>query len=127
MSRAIPAVHLLVTQELINRYAEISGDFNPLHVDPLVARRSSFGTTIAHGPIALHAFFIAATSWLGAETLPQGTVVKAVYRSPVRPGDKVVCSILSKESRDGMTNLEAVCAVGDRPAVTITATIPTPP
>ena len=30
-------------------FAELSGDFNPLHVDPIVARRLVFGSTVPHG------------------------------------------------------------------------------
>jgi hypothetical protein len=30
-------------------FAELSGDFNPLHVDPIAARRLVFGSTVPHG------------------------------------------------------------------------------
>ena len=38
-----------VTEEVIDSYAEIVGDFNPLHVDEAYARKSRFGGRIAHG------------------------------------------------------------------------------
>jgi acyl dehydratase len=31
-----------VTQEVINRFADVSGDFNPVHVDPEYAAASQF-------------------------------------------------------------------------------------
>lgn len=37
------------TQADIDRYADLSGDRNPLHVDPAFAASTRFGTTIAHG------------------------------------------------------------------------------
>lgn len=80
-----------VDQEMIDRYAELSGDFNPLHVDPEAAARSEFGSTIAHGPIALQTFFVAASRRLGVEALPSGSKVNVTYRYPVRPGDTVGC------------------------------------
>lgn len=41
-----------VTQELINQFAELSGDDYWIHTDPEKARRDSpFGTTIAHGAL----------------------------------------------------------------------------
>jgi len=30
-------------------FAELSGDYNPLHTDPLVARRTQLGECVAHG------------------------------------------------------------------------------
>ena len=38
-----------INQEFTNKFAELSGDFNPLHMDPLKARRYYFGSTVAHG------------------------------------------------------------------------------
>jgi acyl dehydratase len=43
-----------VTQELIDRFAEVSGDDQWIHVDVERAKRESpFGTTIAHGNLTL--------------------------------------------------------------------------
>src|SRR6476659_4972183 len=92
-----PAVNDHVSQDGIDAYAEISGDFNPLHVDPQAAAASEFGGIIAHGPIALHAFFRAATGWLGVDALPAGSEVKVTYRAPTRPGDRITSELRSSE------------------------------
>jgi acyl dehydratase len=42
-----------VSQERINRFAEATGDFQWIHVDPERARSGPFGTTIAHGYLTL--------------------------------------------------------------------------
>jgi acyl dehydratase len=43
-----------VTQEMINRFAELTGDHQWIHVDVERAKRESpFGTTIAHGFLTL--------------------------------------------------------------------------
>lgn len=86
-----PTVSEHVTQESIDAYAEISGDFNPLHVDPQAAAASEFGGIIAHGPIALHPFFRAACELVGSPALPPGSSVSVTYRAPTRPGDVVTC------------------------------------
>ncbi|MBI5030609.1 MAG: MaoC family dehydratase [Chloroflexi bacterium] len=40
--------HTLV-QEEFNRFAALSGDDNPIHVDPEFSARTRFGRTVAHG------------------------------------------------------------------------------
>ncbi|MCW2800101.1 MAG: dehydratase [Aeromicrobium sp.] len=42
-----------VTQEQINTFAEATGDHQWIHVDPEMAAKGPFGTTIAHGYLTL--------------------------------------------------------------------------
>lgn len=35
------------------KFAELSGDYNPMHVDPLIARREKFGEIVVHGVYSL--------------------------------------------------------------------------
>ena len=42
-----------VTQEIINQFAELTGDKYFLHVDTEAAKNGPFGTTIAHGFLTL--------------------------------------------------------------------------
>lgn len=42
-------VRHLLTQEEFNRFATLSGDDNPIHVDPEFSARTHFGKTVAHG------------------------------------------------------------------------------
>lgn len=42
-----------VTQADVDDYARLSGDHNPIHVDPEAAARSPYGGTIAHGLLTL--------------------------------------------------------------------------
>jgi acyl dehydratase len=50
-----------VTQEAIDAFADVTGDHQWIHVDPLRARQTPFGGTIAHGyyTLALHPMFAA--------------------------------------------------------------------
>jgi len=38
-----------ITQNDTNQFAEVTGDKNPLHVDPHLAGQTPYGTTIVHG------------------------------------------------------------------------------
>jgi len=42
-----------VTQDVINKFADLTGDNYFLHVDPEAAAKGPFGTTIAHGFLTL--------------------------------------------------------------------------
>jgi acyl dehydratase len=44
---------MTVTQDLIDRYADVIDDHQWIHVDPVRAARSPLGTTIAHGYLTL--------------------------------------------------------------------------
>ncbi|MHC6223813.1 MaoC family dehydratase [Pseudomonas sp. X10] len=44
---------LKIDQERINLFAEATGDFQFIHVDPAKAAKTPFGTTIAHGFLTL--------------------------------------------------------------------------
>lgn len=38
-----------LTQDDFNAFAQLSGDDNPIHVDPAHSARTSFGRTVSHG------------------------------------------------------------------------------
>ncbi|NER65093.1 MaoC family dehydratase, partial [Pseudomonas sp. MAFF212427] len=44
---------LTIDQERINLFAEATGDFQFIHVDPVKAAKTPFGSTIAHGFLTL--------------------------------------------------------------------------
>jgi 3-hydroxybutyryl-CoA dehydratase len=67
-------------------YAELTQDFNPLHVDPGFAATTSMGGVIAHGTMSLGLILRAV-----ADELPEGGVLELDVRfiSPVRVGDEL--------------------------------------
>lgn len=88
---AAPAEVLLratVTQADIDAYADLTGDYNPLHVDAEAGRRSPFGSTIAHGPLPL-AFLQRAVEERHGSAWPRGLHLDARYVGPTLPGDVV--------------------------------------
>ena len=85
----LPACEIRITQQLIDSYASISGDFNPIHVDAEFAKASAFGGTIAHGCIPLEPAFQAILRWSEADSLSPSTAIRVRYRAPSRPGDVI--------------------------------------
>lgn len=86
---ALPECRIHITQELIDEYARISGDFNPIHVDAQAGAASVFGGTIAHGCIPLEPVFQSILRWSGGDRLPPQTRLSLRYRAPSRPGDTI--------------------------------------
>ena len=121
-----PVVHRL-SQRVVDRYAELSGDFNPLHVDPSYAAKTPIGRTVAHGPLVLQAFFDAILTWLDADTLPSGVRLEAVFRSPTLSDATVSCHLIGIEVEDDVATLSAECRTDGTVAVLITASVPVPP
>jgi 3-hydroxybutyryl-CoA dehydratase len=124
MTREFPSVGDRVTQDTINVYADLSGDYNPLHVDLEVAAASEFGGTIAHGPIAFQSLFRSLTAGLGSPALPAGTKVAVTYRAPVRPGDTVSSQI--EPAGDGDGEQYSAAAVNQDGVTVISGTVALP-
>src|SRR5687768_10962818 len=109
-----------VTDELVRAFAEVSGDFNPIHLDNDFAANTRFGQRIAHG--MLSGAFISAV--LGYEFRER----KIVYLSqtmkfvaPVYLGDTITTTATVKNIREekGIVTLETTCTKQDG-TVTIT-------
>ena len=84
----LPTLVKEVTQEKVNRYADASGDHNPLHVDPEFAATTQFKGTIAHGMLVLAYLSEMLTAAFGQRWLDSGRL-KIRFRAPARPGDTI--------------------------------------
>ena len=80
-----------ILQDNINRYAEASKDFNPIHIDESFARSTALGGTIAHGMLILAYITRMLTSNFGKSWLQTGKL-NVRFKTPARPGDKVTIS-----------------------------------
>lgn len=83
-----------ITQEMINKFADATGDHQYLHVDPVAARNTPYGGTIAHGFLTLSLLPMLAERTPGS--LPDGIRMGVNYGgnrvrfvSPVRSGSRV--------------------------------------
>src|ERR1700683_4107175 len=75
-----------MTQGLIDGWADLSGDRNPLHVSAQYAATTRFGGTIAHGHISLAWIEELMIDVCGGEWLDGGHLTDVVFKAPVRPG-----------------------------------------
>ncbi len=82
-----------ITPEDIRKFAEVSGDDQPLHLDPAFAARTCFKEPIAHG--ILSASVISAA--IGTKFAPGKVVIylsqNLRFRAPVKPGDTITATV----------------------------------
>lgn len=108
IGEALPPLMKRVTQEMINRWAEVSGDFNPLHVDPDFGKTTFFGTNIAHGPLTLSFIIEMLTRWLGKEWISGGRLYDVRLVAPVPPDTEIIAGgeVTSVEFEGGQRRVD---------------------
>lgn len=104
-----------VTEADIVKFAEVSGDSNPLHLDEAFAKTTRFKGRIAHG--MLSAGFISTV--LGTQLPGPGSVYMSQslrFTAPVRIGDTVTAraEITDIRSDKKRVTLATTCVVGDK-------------
>ena len=108
----------VVTEADIVAFADVSGDFNPVHMDEAFAATTPFKSRIAHGMLS--------AAWLSAliaGDLPgPGTVYMSQslrFRRPVRIGDEVVSrvEVTAIDAEKARVTLATVCSVEGKPVL----------
>ena len=109
---------LTIDQERINLFAEATGDYQFIHVDPVKAAQTPFGSTIAHGFLSLSLIPKLMEDIL---VLPQGLKMVVNYGldsvrfiQPVKVDSKVRLKVdLSDatEKKPGQWLLKAICTL----------------
>jgi 3-hydroxybutyryl-CoA dehydratase len=87
-----------LSQVQIQRYADATGDHNPVHVDEAFARSTPLGGTIAHGMLVLASVSEMMGAAFGERWLSSGRL-RVRFRAPARPGDTITAS--ARPSGDG--------------------------
>lgn len=111
----------------IVKFAEVSGDTNPVHLDETYAAKTMFKSRIAHG--LLSAGFISAV--LGTKLPGAGAIYVSQsfkFKAPVRIGDEVMARVeligLNPEKK--MATFNTQCLVGDKIVIDGEATLMVP-
>lgn len=103
---------MVITAEKIDTFAEVIGDFNPIHVNDEAAKAAGFPGRIAHG--ALSASLISAV--LGNDLPGPGAVFVELnlrFRRPALIGDHVtgVAKVSEINPKTGRVRMKCYCEV----------------
>ncbi len=103
---------MVVSGDKINTFAELSGDFNPIHIDADFAATTMFGKRIAHG--ALSASLISAI--LGNDLPGPGAIFVELnmrFRRPAFIDDEIVAraEVAEINERTGRIKMKVSCSV----------------
>lgn len=82
----------VVSDEDVRAFAQITGDFNPVHIDEEAAAKTRFGGRIAHGMLSAGLVSAAIANKLpGAGSIYLGQTLR--FTAPVRIGDTITVSL----------------------------------
>lgn len=79
----------LVDRVAIRRYADVTQDYNPIHLDPEFAAQTPMGGVIAHGMLSLSLLWQSLAATFGLERMT-GIALEVRFVRPVREDDWVV-------------------------------------
>jgi 3-hydroxybutyryl-CoA dehydratase len=103
-----------VTADDVQKFGEVSGDFNPLHFDDEYAKGTIFRGRIAHGMLSLsYLSTVLGTKLPGAGSIFMSATTR--FKAPVRIGDtaRAVCTVREIDMVKKRVIFDCVVKVGD--------------
>jgi 3-hydroxybutyryl-CoA dehydratase len=103
-----------ITAADIQKFGEVSGDFNPLHFNEDYAKTTVFGGRIAHGMLSVgFVSTVLGTKLPGAGSIFMGATIR--FKAPVKIGDTVIatCTVREINLPKGRVTFDCLCKVGD--------------
>lgn len=97
-----------ITENDIKLFAEVSGDFNPVHLNEEFARKTFFGGRIAHGVISLGLLSAGGAKFPGLVILLS---MSNKFLKPVRIGDTITATneVIAVRKDKGIVTLKSTC------------------
>jgi 3-hydroxybutyryl-CoA dehydratase len=104
----------LVTDELVRAFAEVSGDYNPIHLEEEFAKTTRFGRRIAHGMLS-GAFISAVLGYEFAEKKIVYLSQTLKFTAPVYIGDTVTTTATITNIREDkqIVTMDTICTKQD--------------
>ena len=112
------SIEHVFTQADIEAFSRLSGDDNPVHLDPEAGMRMGFAGTIVHGMLAASLI----SRLLGTQLPGPGTIYLSQqlrFRRPIAPGETVVATVEITSHREDkpVFEVETTVTVGSETAI----------
>ena len=103
-----------IDRDLLKRYADASGDQNPIHQDETFAKSVGLPDVIAHGMLTMALVGKFVTDWAGGAATVKEFSARFVKPVIVPAGEKVDLTVSARvaEVRDGTARLDLVVTSG---------------
>lgn len=99
------------TPEAVAKYAELTDDFNPIHLDPAFAAATPFGQPIAQGTLTLNLVWQSLRETFGPAALP-GMEIDVRFAAPVRVGETVTATGQPRPGNDAVYDVAVTASDG---------------
>lgn len=100
----LKTVTLHVDADVIRAYAELSDDYNPIHLDPAFAARTPMGGVIAHGTMSISLLYQALFRRLGEDALA-ALDLDIRFVKPVRVGETLTAGGTPNPQQPGVIDV----------------------
>ena len=104
-SGAVATLYRTFDQRDFDRFAALSGDDNPIHVDPAFAARTRFGRTVCHGMLLYSTICRALTDALGAGFVQREQ--ELMFVTPTYTGEEIAVrlEVTALRPEDGLADI----------------------
>lgn len=126
---SLPETVRTITASQLQRYADVSGDQNAIHLDAHFAATTPFGGIVAHGMLIL-AYLARSLEEAFGDAWTESGALSVRFRSPVKLGDTVtatgVVTAIAPDDHGTLVRCRLWCTTGGEPVITGEATVRLP-
>ena len=112
MELKIKSIKKLISEKMVRDYAEVSGDFNPIHLDENYAKKTEFKNKIVHGMLLISNITEIMFKNFGNSWSKKGTL-KIKFRNPLPVNSNLETNLKIKKfdkNKDGtLYTCEVMC------------------
>ena len=112
MELKIKSIKKLISEKMVQDYAEVSGDFNPIHLDENYAKKTEFKNKIVHGMLLISNITEIMFKNFGNSWNKNGTL-KIKFRNPLPVNSNLETNLKIKKfdkNKDGtLYTCEVMC------------------